>query len=67
MAAGDEKAKEKAGAKSEDAKKALAERWKDVESAMAKAKEATGEGWVTARDAVMNAIEAFKAELAKHE
>ena len=62
-----EKVKDKSGELSEDARTTLAERWKDVEGALAKAKEAGKDGWAAARDGVTAAYEAFQRELAKHE
>ena len=67
MASGAAVADTEAGAMGEDAKGALADRWKDLEVAMAKAKEAGKDGWETARDGVTAAYEAFQAELKKHE
>lgn len=49
----------------EDAGAALKEKWAQVETAYAKAKDASGEGWATARDAFIEAYRAFEAELKK--
>lgn len=62
-----EKAKAKSGDWSEDAKKGLAEKWKNVEAAYAVAKAAGADGWQAAHDAFVAAHEAFQEELTKHE
>ena len=67
LAARYEKVKAKSGDWSADAKESLDARWKDVEAALAKAKDAGVDGWGAARDAVASAYEAFHKELAKHE
>lgn len=61
-----EKAKAKSAEWSADAKASLDSKWTDVQATYAKAKEATGEGWETARDAFAAAVDAFKQELKKH-
>ncbi len=48
-----------------DAGAALKEKWAQVEGAFAKAKDASGESWATARDAFIEAYRAFEAELQK--
>ena len=62
-----ESAKKKAAEAGEDAEQALDASWEKLQEAWAKIPEATKEGWQAARDAVIAAYEAFKAEAAKHD
>ncbi|MGE0191539.1 MAG: hypothetical protein AB7T63_05795 [Planctomycetota bacterium] len=61
-----EKVKAKSADWSEGAKESLDHKWEQVQQTYAKAKDATGEGWATARDAFKAAVDAFKQELEKH-
>lgn len=61
-----EQAKARSAGWTEEAKASLDARWEDVQATYAKAREATGEGWATARDGFSAAVEAFREELRKH-
>ena len=58
-----EAAKQKAAAGTEDAKTALDAKWKDVQQAYDRMKDASAEKWGQARDAFVAAYEAFVNEL----